>query len=78
MSSSSLNGSSMFAGPASGRAKTLTHRCRSKEKFYLIFELAAGGELYEHLMAEGRLGEEEAREVAHSLVVRRIFIYSKL
>jgi hypothetical protein len=44
--------------------------CRSKDKYYLVFELAAGGELYDHLMEEGRFGEEEAREVAHALVVR--------
>lgn len=48
----------------------------SKEKFYLIFELAAGGELYEHLVEESRFGEEEAREVAHALADALNYLHS--
>lgn len=57
-------------GASVGWTLMLGALCRSKDKYYLIFELAAGGELYDHLMEEGRFGEEEAREVAHALVVR--------
>lgn len=42
---------------------------RSRDKYYLVFELAAGGELYDHLIEEGRFGEAEAKEVVHALVV---------
>lgn len=41
-----------------------------------MFELAAGGELYDHLIEEGRFEEDEAREVAYALVVRRIALAS--
>lgn len=41
----------------------------SKERYYLVFELAQGGELYEHLMDEGHFGENEAREVVQALAV---------
>ena len=43
---------------------------RSREKYYIVFELAAGGELYDHLIEEGRFSEAEAKEVAYALVVR--------
>ena len=42
----------------------------SKERYYLIYELAAGGELYERLIDQERLTEHEARDVAVSLLVR--------
>lgn len=41
----------------------------SRDKFYIVFELASGGELYDHLMDEGRFEEDEAREVAFALCV---------
>ena len=43
---------------------------RSNTKYYLVFELASGGELYDHLIDEGKFDEDEAREVAYALVVR--------
>jgi serine/threonine protein kinase len=43
---------------------------RSTTKYYLVFELASGGELYDHLIDEGKFDEDEAREVAYALVVR--------
>lgn len=46
----------------------------SRDKFYLVFELAAGGELYEHLIDVGRFGEEEAREVTYALAVSLLCI----
>ncbi|SGY14080.1 BQ5605_C010g06053 [Microbotryum silenes-dioicae] len=39
----------------------------SKEKMYLVFELAAGGELFDHLIDAGRFDEDEAKEVAYAL-----------
>lgn len=39
----------------------------SKDKMYLVFDLAAGGELYDHLIDAGRFDEDEAREVAFAL-----------
>lgn len=44
----------------------------SKERYYLVFELAAGGELFEHLMESPncRFAEDEAREVIYALAVR--------
>ncbi|SCV69777.1 BQ2448_1171 [Microbotryum intermedium] len=39
----------------------------SKEKMYLVFELAAGGELFDHLIDAGRFEEDEAKEVAYAL-----------
>ncbi|GJN91210.1 hypothetical protein Rhopal_004228-T1 [Rhodotorula paludigena] len=42
----------------------------SSSKYYLVFELAAGGELFEHLMESPgyRFPEAEAREVVYALV----------
>ncbi|GAA5836600.1 hypothetical protein JCM11251_002673 [Rhodosporidiobolus azoricus] len=42
----------------------------SKEKYYLVFELAAGKELFDHLMESPgyRFSEREAREVMYALV----------
>lgn len=34
-----------------------------------MFELAAGGELFEHLIDVGRFEEDEAKEVAWALTV---------
>lgn len=42
----------------------------SKERYYLLFELAAGGELYQRLLDKTRFTEAEAREVALALTVR--------
>lgn len=67
--SGSLNGSSPSRAKVAIAGWELTRRCRSKDKFYLVFELAAGGELYDHLMAQVRFKEDEAKEVAHALVV---------
>ncbi|KAM0789391.1 hypothetical protein ACM66B_000220 [Microbotryomycetes sp. NB124-2] len=39
----------------------------SREKFYLVFELAAGGELFDHIIDVGRFGEAEAKEVAYAM-----------
>ncbi|KAK4057330.1 hypothetical protein OIO90_001827 [Microbotryomycetes sp. JL221] len=39
----------------------------SRDKFYLVFELAAGGELFDHIVDVGRFGEAEAKEVAYAL-----------
>lgn len=51
----------------------LTNRdLRSTTKFYIVFELASGGELYDHLIEEGKFDEDEAREVAYALVVRSL------
>lgn len=74
MLSSSLNGSSELRCVQNCTDRSTNNAAwdRSKEKFYLIFELAAGGELYEHLVEESRFGEEEAREVAHALAVRSL------
>lgn len=41
----------------------------SKERLYLVFELAAGGELYERLLSAERFKEAEARDVAQALNV---------
>ena len=41
----------------------------SRDKWYLVFELAAGGELFDHLMDVGRFGEAEAKEVAYAMTV---------
>ncbi|ORY87499.1 kinase-like domain-containing protein [Leucosporidium creatinivorum] len=49
----------------------------SRDKFYLVFELAAGGELYEHLIDVGRFGEEEAREVTYALVDAVAYLASR-
>lgn len=41
----------------------------SRDKWYLVFELAAGGELFDHLIDVGRFGEAEAKEVAYAMTV---------
>ncbi|KAK4048186.1 hypothetical protein OIV83_004891 [Microbotryomycetes sp. JL201] len=43
------------------------HRFESRDKFYLVFELAAGGELFDHIIDVGRFGEAEAKEVAYAM-----------
>ncbi|GAA5854138.1 hypothetical protein JCM8547_008241 [Rhodosporidiobolus lusitaniae] len=51
----------------------------SKERYYLVFELAAGGELFEHLMESEnyRFSEAEAREVVYALVSGVKYLHSK-
>ncbi|KAI5475145.1 hypothetical protein MNV49_001889 [Pseudohyphozyma bogoriensis] len=47
----------------------------SSSKFYLVFELAKGGELFQHLVDEGRFGEAEAQEIAVALVSACAYIH---
>lgn len=68
-SSSSSNGLSASCLAREMRGEGANLCGRSKDKFYLVFELAAGGELYDHLMAQGRFKEDEAREVTRALTV---------
>ncbi|GAA5929405.1 serine/threonine-protein kinase [Sporobolomyces koalae] len=51
----------------------------SKERYYLVFELAAGGELFEHLIESPnyRFSEAEAREVIYALVDGVKYLHSK-
>ncbi|KAK4704262.1 hypothetical protein P7C70_g1946, partial [Phenoliferia sp. Uapishka_3] len=49
----------------------------SKERFYLIFELAAGGELYQHLLEATRFKEPEAREVASTLTKALSYLHAR-
>ncbi|GAA5828665.1 hypothetical protein JCM3766R1_003778 [Sporobolomyces carnicolor] len=51
----------------------------SKERYYLVFELAAGGELFEHLIESPnyRFSEAEAREVVYALVDGVKYLHSK-
>ncbi|GAA6032579.1 hypothetical protein JCM8097_004825 [Rhodosporidiobolus ruineniae] len=51
----------------------------SKERYYLVFELAAGGELFEHLIESPnyRFPEEEAREVVYALVDGVKYLHAK-
>ncbi|GAA6010340.1 hypothetical protein JCM11491_006275 [Sporobolomyces phaffii] len=51
----------------------------SKERYYLVFELAAGGELFEHLIESPnyRFSEEEAREVVYALVDGVKYLHDK-
>ncbi|GAA5828223.1 hypothetical protein JCM5353_003898 [Sporobolomyces roseus] len=51
----------------------------SKERYYLVFELAAGGELFEHLIESPnyRFSEEEAREVVYALVDGVKYLHEK-
>lgn len=48
----------------------------SKEKFYMVFELAAGGELFDHLIDVSRFGEDEAKEVAWALTDALRYLHS--
>ncbi|GAA5890575.1 hypothetical protein JCM8208_004920 [Rhodotorula glutinis] len=51
----------------------------SSSKYYLVFELAAGGELFEHLIDSPgyRFSEAEAREVMYALVDGVTYLHSK-
>ncbi|GAA6002918.1 hypothetical protein JCM10207_001897 [Rhodosporidiobolus poonsookiae] len=51
----------------------------SKERYYLVFELAAGGELFEHLIESPnyRFAESEAREVMYALFDGVKYLHSK-
>ena len=61
----------MLCGGRISHVVCLKEWFESKERFYLVFELAQGGELYEHLMEEGRFAEDEAREVILALTVSK-------
>lgn len=47
----------------------------SRDKWYLVFELAAGGELFDHLIDVGRFEEAEAKEVAYAMTVSTESLY---
>ncbi|KAM0748582.1 Pkinase-domain-containing protein [Meredithblackwellia eburnea MCA 4105] len=49
----------------------------SKERFYLVFELAAKGELYQRLIEATRFRECEARDVARSLTSAVDYLHKK-
>ncbi|GAA5825886.1 hypothetical protein JCM10212_006203 [Sporobolomyces blumeae] len=51
----------------------------SKERYYLVFELAAGGELFDHLIESPgyRFSEDEAREVVYALVDGVKYLHSR-
>ncbi|GAA5970347.1 hypothetical protein JCM21900_001652 [Sporobolomyces salmonicolor] len=51
----------------------------SKERYYLVFELAAGGELFEHLIESPnmRFSEAEAREVVYALVDGVAYLHAR-
>lgn len=40
----------------------------SAEKIYVVMELVPGGELFDKIVAEGRMNERQARKVLHELM----------
>ena len=40
----------------------------SEEKIYMVMELVSGGELFDKIVAEGPMSEQQARRVLHELM----------
>lgn len=46
----------------------LLDQCRQEDTFYIIMELAEGGELYDYILKKVRLGENQARQFFRQLI----------
>lgn len=56
---------------------SLHHWFHSRHHYYMVFELARGGELFDHIISHGRFNEDHTRKMITDLTSAVVYIHSQ-